>query len=115
MKLHSKEECLSKYEAYFEGKSLIEIVEFIKSTRDINSNNFDLEDDNIYPLYRFFNWSDIYDHFSCFLIPYKDHLYLTFHFWEKQYSINPEYQFIEITKSEIVEILEKLLKRIESL
>jgi len=98
-----------RYESYFKDKSLIEILDFIISTRDENSKYFDVEDDNIYPLHQFFDWSEIYDHFSCFLIPYQDDLYLGFYFWDKQFNIKPKYKFIKISPYEIIEILEELL------
>ena len=65
----SKKNSFTKYNKYFEGLSFVEILEFILSTRDLESENYNIENDDIYPYHRIMDWGPTCDHLTTFLIP----------------------------------------------
>jgi len=72
---------ISKYSAYFEGGTAEDSHKFILSTRDVESANYDIENDEILPNQQVLNWGPNTDNISCFLIPKKDGVYLTLEFY----------------------------------
>lgn len=72
---------LNQHAAYFSNMTPVEAHEFILSTRDPESPNWDIEDDTIYLNYSVLNWGPNTDNVCCFLIPIKEVLYATLQFW----------------------------------
>lgn len=70
-----------KYDRYLNGMTVEEIHTFLMSTRDSESENYDLEDDRLYPYYRFLDWGPTTDSLTSFLFPFGKELYLTYEFW----------------------------------
>ncbi|OZG69926.1 hypothetical protein BTA51_28660 [Hahella sp. CCB-MM4] len=68
---------LSKFSKYFINMSPMEAHEFILSTRDSESTNFDIENDEIYPNQRILNWGPNTDNATCFLIPVAESIIAT--------------------------------------
>jgi hypothetical protein len=68
---------LNKFEGYFSNMSALEAHKFILSTRDPNSKNYDLENDEIYPNQRIFDWGPNTDNVTCFLLPIQGTIHAT--------------------------------------
>lgn len=60
---------LSKFSRHFINMSPLEAHKFILSTRDSESTNFDIENDEIYPNQSILNWGPNTDNATCFLVP----------------------------------------------
>lgn len=80
---------LNKYDKYFHGLSPEEIHSFIKSTRDEDSENYDVEDDWIYPHHQFLDWGATTDNVASFIFESNGETYVTFSFWREEHH-NPE-------------------------
>lgn len=91
------------YSHYFANKSLEEVIEFILSTRDVESKNFDLEDDNIYPYYRFFDFGSTMDHLTTFYLPLQSKNYLYC-----MSSITDEKVKVKIKRKKFLKILKEV-------
>ena len=102
----------NKFDNYFEGLTVPEIHEFILNTRTEGAEEFDLEDDQIYPLHCFLDWGPTTDNISSFLIPKNKEMYLTHQFWREEHINKIEIGVINITKVEIEEIIGTLEKTI---
>ena len=75
---------LYKHSAYFSNMTPVEAHNFILSTRDPESPNWDIEDDTIYLNHRVLDWGPNTDNVSCFLIPIKEVIYATLEFWQSE-------------------------------
>ncbi|HEX4909540.1 MAG TPA: hypothetical protein VFV64_02115 [Permianibacter sp.] len=78
---HSMKDNSWKYERYLAGMTVEQIHTFLMSTRDSESENYGLEDDRLYPYYRFLDWGPTTDNLTSFLFPFGNELYLTYEFW----------------------------------
>ena len=68
---------LERFQTYFKGLTVEGIHQFILSTRDENSENYDLEDDDIFPNHRILDWGPNTDTVFCFIVKVGVQLYLT--------------------------------------
>jgi hypothetical protein len=75
-----------RYAKYLEGLSVAQIHEFIMSTRDEDSENYDLEGDQIYPYYSFMNWDETTDNISSFIFLQDNVLHITYEFWRDEHN-----------------------------
>ncbi|UII26923.1 hypothetical protein LVD15_00355 [Fulvivirga maritima] len=102
----------SKYVQYFERKSITEIYEFIFRTRIPETDEYDIEDDNIYPFYNFLNWGPTTDNLSCFIIPHHDSFFLTYQFLDTEHLIasgKAAIQSIPVNLSDLVSIINEAI------
>ena len=68
---------LKRYADYFIGMSPEEAHRFIVSTRDTNSEKYDIEGDEIYPNQNILNWGPNSDNVTCFVIPINGRFVVT--------------------------------------
>ncbi len=71
---------ISKFKKYFNRLTAESAHEFILSTRDPDSKNYDIEQDEILLNQQYLNWGDNTDNVVCFAIPIEDNVYLTLEF-----------------------------------
>lgn len=102
----------SKYNQYFTSLSVHEIHECILKTRTEGAEEFDIEDDRIYPLHTFMDWGPTTDNLTCFLIPKDKEIYLTHQFWREEHCIKSEIGVIHATKVGLEEVLGVLEKAV---
>ena len=98
---------------YLSGKSIEEIHQFIDSTRGEESENCNLEDDKIYPYFRFLDLGPTTDNFTCFLFFKKNDLYVTYQFWRDTHQNKEELGkvfFAKIDKEEAIYIISETIK-----
>lgn len=73
------------------------MAEFVDSTRDEESENFFIHDDQIYRTYRFLDLEPTTDNLDCFLFR-KDHeAYFVYSFWRDSWRQGKEEEFRLIT------------------
>ena len=108
----------SLYQNYFDRMSVGEMVKFIESTRNVDSVNFDIEDDFIYPHHIFLDWGETTDNISSFIVPYNNKIYITYEFWrESEDKIDSNIRnisSIEISLEEIISTLRKTILCLQS-
>jgi len=75
---------ISKFKKYFESLTAESAHEFILSTRDPDSKNYDLENDEILPNQQYLNWGPNTDNVSCFAVPKDDGVYITLGFFQPE-------------------------------
>lgn len=68
---------LKRFANYFKGMSAQEAHNFILSTRDSEAENYDIENDQIYPNQQILNWGPNTDNVACFLVPLGNSIYAT--------------------------------------
>jgi hypothetical protein len=68
---------LNTFSKYLQGMSAQEAHKFILSTRDTESESFDIENDQIYPNQQILNWGPNTDNVVCFLVPLDRLTYVT--------------------------------------
>ncbi|RLT90783.1 hypothetical protein [Ketobacter sp. GenoA1] len=69
-----------KYKKYFKSLSVEDAHRFILSTRDSNSEYYDIENDQIYPNQQYLDWGPNTDNVFCFAIPKDDGVYISLEF-----------------------------------
>ena len=77
---------ISEFDSYLKGLSPEEMAQFVLSTRDEKSLNYDLCDDRIYPTYRFLDLGPTTDNITAFMFRYNNVAFFTFSFWRKAYK-----------------------------
>lgn len=75
---------ISKFKKYFESLTAESAHEFILSTRDSDSKNYDIENDEILPNQQYLNWGPNTDNVACFVIPREDSVYITLEFFQPE-------------------------------
>ena len=73
---------ISKFKKYFENLTAESAHEFILSTRDSDSINYDIENDEILPNQQYLDWGPNTDNVACFAIPKEDGIYITLEFFQ---------------------------------
>lgn len=76
-----KERDLSKYKNYYDKMSVVDIHQFILSTRNDASSNYNLENDELFLEHQAFNWGPNTDNITSFLIEQNGDTYLTVQFY----------------------------------
>jgi hypothetical protein len=97
-----------KFERCFSGMTVEEAHEFVKSTRDENSENYDIEDDKIYLTHSFMDWGPTTDNVTSFLLPVENKFFLTYEFWRETHEPASEIGRIysmEVLPREIIEAI----------
>ena len=105
----------TRYQKYFEGKSISEIHEFILRTRTEGTEEYDIENDNIYPLHNFLNWGPTTDNLCCFIIAWNDRHFLTYQFWRPEHPNKSEIGKIQNVEIELTEIIKTIEEAIAAL
>ncbi len=106
----------NQYQKYFEGKSVSEIHEFILRTRTEGTEEYDIENDKIYPLHDFLNWGPTTDNLCCFIIARNGKHFLTYQFWRPEHPNKSEIgkiQNVEIELTEIIKTIEEAIAVLE--
>ena len=99
---------LKKYDKYFHGLTPEQIHRFIKSTRDEESENYDVEDDWIYPHHQFLDWGATTDNVTCFIFESNGNTFITFSFWREEHHNPDEINHIyktSISRAELRQVL----------
>jgi hypothetical protein len=78
----------------------------ISSTRDPESPNFDIENDELYLTYRVLNWYETTDNVTCFIVPLGNKYYLTYEFWRETHEVENEIGLINHVQIDIAEMIE---------
>ena len=100
---------LNQHAAYFSNMSPVEAHQFILSTRDPESPNWDIEDDTIYLNHCILNWGPNTDNVSCFLIPIKGVIYATLQFWDSE-SYKNEIFYSAIDVQQFNNVIKEFIK-----
>lgn len=105
----------SAYERYYTPNNESDVMDFLLSTRDIGSENFDIEED-IYSEHQFLNLGPTTDHLSIFIIKYNEKTYLNVVRFDKNDSEDSikSKQCIEINLDEIEKTLHCLIEYLAS-
>lgn len=107
----------NKFQQYLNGKSITEIHKFIISTRHEESENYDLEGDEIYPYFRFMNLGPTTDNFSSFIFYKNNDLYITYEFWRETHTNKEEIGhvfFTKVKKDEIIQYISETINMLEN-
>jgi hypothetical protein len=97
----------NKYAKYFEELSIEEIHRFILSTRDELSKNYDLEEDRIYPYYRFMDWDETTDNMTSFIFLKSNKLYITFEFWRDNHPYGRDVRYFQVESNDVFPIIKE--------
>ncbi len=90
----------ARFNHYFHGKDEKEIHKFILDTR---ISDFDFKDsDEIYAEHQVFDWGTNTDYVMCFLVPYREKLFITISLDDEKES---EIQSVEIDEDSLRELL----------
>lgn len=106
---------LDKFGDYLEGRSPEEAHGFISSTRDEGSENCAIEDDQIYPYYRFMDWGPTTDNIMSFMFPVETGLCVTYEFWgDSEYDgLERKVNYIILQKEQIIPVFLELRDYLE--
>ena len=103
-----------KYINYFSGMTLEDAHNFLLSTRDSDSPNYNLENDDFYGCYRVFEWGATTDNVACFLVPLNGVLYLTYSFFSQSgVDSNNKVFGAVVTPYEIVRVIERAFRELQ--
>lgn len=108
----------SQFTHLFGDKTPEEIHQFIESTRDEHSSNYDLFDDLIYPSHQFMDWTEITDNVTAFLVDWESYLNITWSFWRADHHQPKEINVINaicLAKSDVFPVMEAVLDHLESI
>ena len=106
----------TKHSICLENKSYEEIHRFIESTRDEDSNNYNIENDELYYIYRFMDWGPTTDNISSFLFPFNEKWVLTYEFWRKEHKNKEEIEVvnsIEVNTEELISTIREAIRELE--
>jgi hypothetical protein len=97
---------ISDFGKYLRDLSPVEMAVFVSSTRKEGSPNYDIEDDSIYPHYRFLDLGPTTDNLSAFLFRDTQKSFFVHSFWREALRKNePEtYHVVELDFEEIISV-----------
>ena len=96
----------SDFAKYLGGLTPVEMAAFVCSTREEGSANYDIEDDTIYPHYRFLDLGPTTDNLSAFLFRDTQRSFFVYSFWREALNKGGSevYQVVELDFDEIISV-----------